>query len=579
MKQAWHRLGSPDAISWVMVLLVSVQQIAGSLTGPFVYITGRVGEFLLIRIIALLAMFAVLGLGKLALLRFARQRPKPWLTLAIFALTTLTGIISINAMLIQANFTERWTIPERLLVALPGIFSILILSALLVSFARDHARRNAELAVTAEELVLATTESANRIEQKRLVLVEEVREEIQSALGALDETTTTSSSDDLKSLIDDVVRPMSYQLSSGAVQSKPDRLGITDPKISWSAVIETSLRINPAHPLATSVWLSALICVYLLTSRGLMGLVGAAALFALTFGVLALTRLLWRYVPISLPVWARTTVFSVALILISLLSAPVMTTLTGYDFTAGHAFIGWIILSMFMMWTVTLVFGVNASLRETSQQLEDAVDSLRRKNIHLNNELRALQKGVARVLHGPIQEAIAASIHRLHSRSERQSRGEIVADMQARIFAALQTLTEPQEIRIDFDATLRDLAELWDEVVDIQCTIHVDAREAMLHDPACASALVELIREGCNNAIRHGSATHIDIRVSLAAHAREIALEVANDGNPLAPNSRRGLGSQIFDERCLSWSREQNGALVRLEARIPLNQEAEARKA
>lgn len=562
-----------------MVLLVSVQQIAGSLTGPFVDITGRVWEFLLIRIIALLAMFAVLGLGKLALLRWARERPKPLLSLAIFALTTLTGIISINGMLIQANFTDTWTIPQRLVVALPGIFSILLLSALLVSFARDHARRNAELAATAAELALASTESARRIEQKRLVLIEEVREEIQLALGALDETTSTSSSDDLKSLIDDVVRPMSYQLSSGVAVSMPERIKLADPKISWPTVIETSLRINPAHPVAAGAWLSALVCLFLLTGVGVIGLVGAAALFALTFGILQMTRLGWRYVPTRLPVWARAMAFSAALLAISLLSAPVMQALTGYDFTVPHAYIGWIILSMFMMWTVTLVFGVNASLRETSQQLEDAVDSLKRENIQLSNEFRVLQKGVSRVLHGPIQEAIAASIHRLQSRSERQSRVEIVADMQERIFTALQTLTEPQELHIDFDTTLRDLVELWDEVVEIQCTIEADAREAMSHDPASASALVELIREGCNNAIRHGSAQHIDIRVSLAAHAREIALEVANDGNPLAPNSRRGLGSQVFDERCLSWSREQNGALVRLEARIPLNQEAEARKA
>lgn len=569
MKQAWHRLGSPDAISWVMVLLVSVQQIAGSLTGPFVDITGRVWDFFVIRILALLAMFGVLGLGKLALLRFARQRPKPLLTLSIFALTTLTGVVSINWMLIRENFTDSWTIPQRLLVALPGIFSILLLSALLVSFARDFARRNAELAATAAELALATTESAKRIDQKRFALVEEVREEIQLALGALNEETTTSSSDNLKSLIDDVVRPMSYQLSSGNLVSPPERPVLATSKISWSTVIETSLRINPAHPTSAAAWLSALVCLYLLTGVGLPGLLGAAALFALTFGILTMTRYIWRFVPTSLPVWARAIVYCSALLPISMISAPVMQALTGYDFTVTHAFIGWIILCMFMMWTVTLVFGVNASLRETSQQLEDAVDSLKRENIHLNNEFRALQKGVSRVLHGPIQEAIAASIHRLQSRSERQSSNEIVTDMQKRIFSALQTLTKPQEIRSDFDATLRDLSELWDEVVDIRCTIQAEARNAISQDPATASALVELIREGCNNAIRHGSAKHIDIRVSLTESCRAIALEINNDGNPLASNHRQGLGSQIFDERCLSWSRTQEGGQVVLRANIP----------
>lgn len=144
--------------------------------------------------------------------------------------------------------------------------------------------------------------------------------------------------------------------------------------------------------------------------------------------------------------------------------------------------------------------------------------------------------------------------------------------MQERIFVALQTITEPAEIRIDPDSTLRDLAELWDEVVDIRCTIEADAREAMSHDSASASALVELIREACNNAIRHGSAKHIDIQVSLLETTQAITLEIDNDGKPLDPNSFRGLGSQIFDERCISWSLKQVGPLVHLEAHIPFTE-------
>ena len=571
MKKAWRRLGSPDAISWVLVLLVSVQQIAGSLTGPFVDITGRVWEFLAIRVLALLVMFVVLGLGKLALLRFARQQPRPILTLSIFAITTLTGVVSINGILIQAGFTNQWNIPQRLVVAIPGIFTILVLSALLVSFARDFARGNAELALTAAQLAQASSESAERIEQKRLVLIEEVREEIQLALGALNASSSSSSSEDLKSLIDDVVRPMSYQLSLGSSGLEVDRAPLADPKISWSSVITTALRINPAHPIAAPLWLSALVGVYLLTGEGLLGLVGAAALCLLSFGILALTKVAWRSAFSALPMWAQITVFSVVLLIISVVSAPVMKGLTGYDFTVLHAFIGWIMLSFFMLWTVTLVFGVNASLRETSQQLQDAIESLKRENIQLNNEFRALQKGISRVLHGPIQEAIAASIHRLQSQEAQHARAEIVADMQQRIFASLQTLSAPPEVRVNLDATIRDLAELWDEVVEIQFTLDTDARRALDGDPATTSALVELIREGCNNAIRHGEAQHIMIGVALAEADHAIDLEIANDGSPLAGDSRRGLGSQIFDERCLRWSRVQVGNFVHVEASLPLS--------
>lgn len=573
MKRAWRRIGTPDAISWVVIFLVSVQQISGSLTAPFADITGRVPEFLGLRILSLLAMFAVLGIGKLLLLRFARERPLPWLTLIIFALTPAMCILLINWLLIITDFTEEWTIGRRLIVAVPGIFTILILSALLTSYARELAKRNLELAETARELDRSRSSSSARIEARKQELISAVRNQLERSLGSTSDSTKQPASEHLKSLIDDVVRPMSYELSRVVNATPLTPIHVANPSISWSSVLSVSLRANPAHPVAATLWIGALVGMFLITGFGLIGVVATATFCTLSFAILWLTRVLWRWMHSSVSTAARAVIFSLALLVLPILSAPTMQVMTGYDFLVLHAYVGWMILSFFMTWTVTLIFGVNESLRSTYEQLVLIVDSLKRESILLNSELRAIQTGVARLLHGPIQEAVSASLHRITSSSDAQDDDRLVGDLQRRIQELLLTLNHPPERITHLQKRFEELIELWDEVVEITIDASQDTLVSIEADHLASAAVLELVREACNNAIRHGEAQHVNVALSLHPNTNEISLSIENDGKPLADEVKSGLGSLIFDERCLSWTRVQHGHLVRVHARIPLQRD------
>ncbi len=89
-------------------------------------------------------------------------------------------------------------------------------------------------------------------------------------------------------------------------------------------------------------------------------------------------------------------------------------------------------------------------------------------------------------------------------------------------------------------------------------------------DSSPSHALVELVREACANATRHGEATSIEISVTLGDQDRAIELAFGNDGLPLPAHPKLGIGSQLFDEQTLSWSRTQEGDTVRVTARLPL---------
>ena len=569
MKAAWRRLGSPDAISWIGTLALVVQQLAGTLAAPLATVEGRYLELIAIRMLALCITFVGLALGKLLLLRFARTRPMPLLTLAVFIGASIADILSYDALVELAGFTDSATIGQRLILAVPGRLTILIVCGLLVTYSRESARANQLLADTVDELLSTRNEAATRFAARTAALVSSIREEISNALASVNPNAPEGGSGALRSLLDEVVRPMSYRLLADVPTE--DRLSKAppNPKVSWARVFERAMAGHPVHPVVTTLWMGALAGTFLTTSFGIPGAIATAVYIAWLWSSFTLAGQTWRFLPAGLPALLRGMLFTGFVTGSVALAAPVITVISGYPLTRPVQFTGWVILMSCIAWSVTLVYAVNGQLRDTNSELELVAEELRREVITLNNQFRLLQKGAARVLHGPVQEAISVALAR-HSTTPGIAQNELLHDLASRVNAALDGLVEPSETTLDLATTFAELAELWEDVV----TIDVAAVPTVLHrieaDPLAGFSVVEVIREACGNAIRHGNAQNIWIRIDASTADSVVTLQIDNDGKRLPSRTQPGLGSQLFDETCLSWTRRQVGDLVWLEARIPL---------
>lgn len=575
MRQAWNRLGPPDAISWVVALLASIQLVAGSLAAPFVDVTGRLGEFFVARLLSLVGLLLVLAAGKALMNVLAKHKPQPLLTLLTFAAATVVVTTSMNWLLIITGFTAEWNVARRIIVAIPGFFTIMIISALLVVYARESSRRNEELAKTVSELVATRRDAAERIQNRKHSLIESIKSEMSYALADIETAPEDKTSESLKTLIDDVVRPMSYRLSRDLMAHSMREIVVTQPKVAWWQIVRDAMGGNPAHPIATGVWIGLLLGAFLATGFGVSGLIAAVAFMFIATFTLLVTRWLWPHLPRALPAWARALVFSMVVALYSLISAETNRLITGYDFLAPHVIVGWFMLCLSMTSTVTLVYTINTRLRDTYRNLSRTAEELKREVIQLNNELRVLQKNISRVLHGPVQEAITASLYRMQSAGKNSTAPNkpdagLKEEIQQRIEEALQQLEEPTVNSANLQKSLDDLVELWDEVVRIEIEIDDSEKQRIQSDPYAANILIELIREACGNAIRHGQANIIRVSTHIPDSGDSVHLYVENDGRPLCDSAKPGLGSQIFDEMCLDWSRTQHDSIVRLDARIPL---------
>jgi signal transduction histidine kinase len=92
------------------------------------------------------------------------------------------------------------------------------------------------------------------------------------------------------------------------------------------------------------------------------------------------------------------------------------------------------------------------------------------------------------------------------------------------------------------------------------------------------------VREACSNAVRHGKASNIDVRVTLSAGGDNLVIVVENDGDAVVSKSHQdtvaaitglipvsgGLGTMLLEELTLSWSLTGAAGLTRLAAVVPI---------
>ena len=569
VKSAWNRLGSPSAIGGVLILIISVQVIGGSLTAPFVDLTGRLPEFMFARVVSLIGMITLLLLGKLLLLKFACKRPRPLITLTTFATATIALSALMNYLLIVTNFTNEWNLPQRLAVAVPGSFAILIATALLTTHARELSARNDQLRITATELAETKSATLDRANQRRDSLIASIRGEVQRAIATLVEDQPTETAQGLKHFIDDVVRPLSYRLDREVPLREETITSLSNPRISWRSLIHDAVRGNPAHPVSTTVWLGILLAGFLIPGFGVRGLIALIPHLLVMYVLLIITRALWNHVPKTWSDSARSVLFSLVIFTYTLAPLGLSKALTGYDFFAVTAITGWLVLNFFITWTIAAMFAVQESLAETNARLTQSVDELKREVISTNNQLRLVQKRASRILHGPVQEAITASLLRVNTSGAGLLDADNLEALKSRISNALDRIGQPTVSTEVLNTSLADLVELWEDVVTIHIDISEQSRRYIQSDSVACSALIELIREACGNAIRHGSARNITVIASWNPTERAIELSINNDGAPLQDSLTAGLGTRMLDEMCLSWSRSQNGNQVELDAVIP----------
>ena len=209
--------------------------------------------------------------------------------------------------------------------------------------------------------------------------------------------------------------------------------------------------------------------------------------------------------------------------------------------------------------------------KTTTEKLTGVNQQLEILNASLRQELWLNRSRTASVLHGPVQAALFASAMKLSQAPEPTP--QLVAEVDKDIQDALEKLNNPSNLAgEEISAVLEQIVEIWSDAAEITILLPEQLEREISHQPLTSEALIEISREFINNAIKHGKAENISLRV-FRVDPYLLAVEVTDDGQGLPPGAKPGFGSKLLTELSLVWRQSRVEDKTVSYAEIVLGQE------
>lgn len=183
---------------------------------------------------------------------------------------------------------------------------------------------------------------------------------------------------------------------------------------------------------------------------------------------------------------------------------------------------------------------------------------------------RQQRRALAHALHGQIQAALASAVLRLeisaHSSEQDSKIVESIVDSLKASILNVQLLDAKSET---LDVVLDRIRDTWSGIAKIEAHIEPGVLELLHADQTCAVALNDVLTELTYNSIKHGSASAIEIHLSLK-DSRSLTVLVSDNGSAPTNSASRGLGSALLDDCAISWNRIRKADRTMSEVLLPL---------
>jgi signal transduction histidine kinase len=516
-----------------------------------------------------LATIAVLLLAR-RLLNGKEDKSRPFFVLAVFL---LSGLIRGIVILVLDVLTGQHQVGEELFRLLGGPIFTFVTLTLAAVLASNYQRHRESLAALADERYRLQIRSAGiraKVQIQREELLAKVRSLLDPAIAKIQANLTGQSSteaiDSLRSTVDDVVRPLSIEVAEASDELEAE---------SGKAVIREKA------PIPSRILLGEFIIP--LWATLILGLVLVPAAFLVEDSPNSLIILLTVFLSmfLGLGLFQRLTMklpvppFLATLVVPSLYAISLVPMYFAADLLQLNVTVPQVNALLFFgacVGATTFAAQFSQLQRKATTENLSAVNlQLEILNASLRQELWLNRRRTASVLHGPVQAALFASAIKLSQ--ETKPTPALVAEVEQDISAAIEKLNNPSNLEgEDISDLLNQIIEIWSDAAEITIEIPEALEAAIARQPLASEALIEISREFITNAIKHGKASKVSLKVSRLDDLR-IAIQVVDDGQGLPPGAKPGFGSKLLSELSLVWRQFREGETTLSYAEIVLGQE------
>lgn len=568
-KRLLNQIGSRYALSNQVLLFFLIPAYGTGLIFESLRLDTNLLERFLVATAGYLATVSVLLIAR-GLLKNKEVKSRPWFVLAAFLLSGFArGVVILGLDVI----TGQHQIGQELFRLLGGpifTFVTLTLSAVLASNYQRHRESLTALADERYRLQIRSAGIRAKVQIQREELLEKVRSLLDPAISKIQSNLSGQSSkqaiESLRLTVDEVVRPLSMEVAEASDEVEAE---------SGKAVLREKAPVPSRIMLGeflVPLWATLILSIILVPAAFLLeDPVSALALLATAFSSMFLLLGILQWLTVKLPIHP----YVAAAVVPGLHAASLVPVYFAADFFEWNVTFGQILALLFFGASVGgTTFAAQFSQlqrKSTTEKLATVNQQLEVLNAALRQELWLNRRRTASVLHGPVQAALFASAIKLSQ--EARPTPELVVEVQADIQAALEKLNNPSNLEGEsISELLNQIVEIWSDAADISIEFPTNLESAIAKQPLASEALIEISREFITNAIKHGKASEVGLRVATVSDLI-VSITVTDNGQGVPPGAKPGFGSKLLSELSLTWNQSRKADLTVSYAEIVLGQE------
>ena len=567
LRSILRRIGGRHAITWqsfwVVFLLNGVVYFASNQVAASSGVWGRLS----IVAVAQVATFLVPVIVWMIWVRRAEQ-PRPVLMAASFIVGGLVrGLtVALAPEALIANYTPSLS---EFVIRLSASVAIFPITLAIVAISNDvtfeNAERSAELARYQRDASAIDQLVFERMRENQAQVVDRIRTQLERMLRFQDPADLVA---ELRVSVDDVVRPLSHSLAATIPTVERPGSELTRARIPWPDLLSEVGRINLFAPMLTlaiavaTSWPWVFLRPFQPSSLVVIAISLVGCWLLLTFGNKVWARLHLRHPA------AVVAIASVMAITVSVMWWPAFRMLGGPG-SEGMMTVS-VVYFAASTWFFSLPRAADRLTREHSAAVDVAITKLNWEMARAQASAWQQQRNFAYALHGPLQSAMTAIIFRLEAAlAEGELSAELRSEVERELLSTVESLTTTAEEVTPFTEVVEDIRRLWSGIVEVEFAADESALAAAESDETTNTVLVDVTREACSNAVRHGRAARLSIQLRWRSPL-VLELVIANDGTDSVVDAGSGLGTQLLNEATVSWSRTRQDALTVLTALVPV---------
>jgi hypothetical protein len=292
-----------------------------------------------------------------------------------------------------------------------------------------------------------------------------------------------------------------------------------------------------------------LISIFTIPSATIFDGLIATAIFAVTLTLL-------KYSLVKVPELPVRSSFVAITIIALLASAPSYLFLyfipnpTGIPelMPAYYALGGWSVLA------ASQSYILDVKQEKIEARLNAVIQELSRENKLYEQKAWLARHGWYLLLHGVVQPALTTASMRVAGASTvtDEVKSQILDDLRR----ALNSLTNVRPPVQGLDESISDVISVWKGISEVDVEVEQAVRTKCSSDPIASQVINEVMKEVVSNAVRHGNAEQILVRIGMTGNG-DISFSASNDGRSPIEDQVESTGSRMLSaltlNRSLHW--------------------------